>query len=263
MIYMTRLGRRSFLNGIPTLATPASVAPLAPTSLTRIPDTLAPTFIPESTTPRSDVPDTHHLIQRKKNGVRGGQNLSERWRRLERSLRGKEAFGAHRGALMEQRDSAVSQARGIVDKKKHGPRMFRGLVLPEEPKEPQSDECCMSGCAICVYDLYTAAREDYTHAVDALRVALDAKGVSEEEWPADIQRTKKKSMKPQSSRDVSMNTFEALERALREKRESTGMGQEGSGGRSPVRPLQSKQPVLLASAADILEGLRWLVFSNR
>jgi len=188
--------------------------------------------------------------------LRGGQNLTERWRRLERSLRGKEAYGAQRDALVDQAEDASGvdhlgaagevSSSGVMSKgtgegkgKGKGPRTFRGLVLPEAPKEPQSDECCMSGCAICVYDLYEAAREDYKLAVEALRSTLDTLGIPESEWPAEVRRAdagagaqggggSSQKTKPQSTREVVESAFEAFERALREKRERESV-QAGSG----------------------------------
>ena len=35
-------------------------------------------------------------------------------------------------------------------------RVVRGVEIPLRPPPPASDECCMSGCARCVYDLYGA-----------------------------------------------------------------------------------------------------------
>ena len=33
--------------------------------------------------------------------------------------------------------------------------------MPEEPESPNSEECCMSGCRVCVYDLYEQNVEKY------------------------------------------------------------------------------------------------------
>lgn len=43
--------------------------------------------------------------------------------------------------------SRVATAKAI-------PRIVRGVEIPIRPPPPESDECCMSGCARCVYDLY-------------------------------------------------------------------------------------------------------------
>ena len=88
----------------------------------------------------------------------------------------------------------------------------------------------MSGCAICVYDLYAAALEDYRHALEALRSALEARGVPEREWPAEIRQKNSaeddQSAKP-SPQNVALSAFEELERFLRAKREANAA--EGPG----------------------------------
>lgn len=38
---------------------------------------------------------------------------------------------------------------------------------PQPPEKPLPQECCESGCPICVYDLYAEALEEYRHALAA------------------------------------------------------------------------------------------------
>ena len=87
----------------------------------------------------------------------------------------------------------------------------------------------MSGCAICVYDLYAAALEDYRHALEALRCALEARGVPEHDWPAEVRRKSSvegdQSAKP--SQSVALSAFEELERSLRAKREANAAENPG------------------------------------
>lgn len=64
---------------------------------------------------------------------RGGQNLSERHARLARMVRGKGYFSAEIDDKLSAADSASSTA------KKYREKTFRGLVIPQEPREPQSD----------------------------------------------------------------------------------------------------------------------------
>lgn len=85
----------------------------------------------------------------------------------------------------------------------------------------------MSGCAVCVYDLYDEARTDYVMAVDKLRHDLTKLGVPESEWPADIQGSGQGSdlvpaSKPSGS--ASLSAFEQLELALKAKREKDTLG---------------------------------------
>ena len=91
----------------------------------------------------------------------------------------------------------------------------------------------MSGCAVCVYDLYDEARKDYMHAIGNIRSELTKMGVPETEWPADIRTDWQGGQtSPVSKPNVSLSAFEQLELALRTKREkstsgSTAVMQEG------------------------------------
>jgi hypothetical protein len=38
---------------------------------------------------------------------------------------------------------------------------------PQPPEKPLPQECCESGCPICVYDLYAEALEEYRRALAA------------------------------------------------------------------------------------------------
>lgn len=145
------LGRWSYRNILTwryISSTTAPSPPPAPTSLTRTPDTLTSKSTSEPTSPRPNSLLIDTQIQRQKDRWRGGQNLSERWRRLERSLRGKEAYGAHRDVLVDQAQDAeegTEQGRAAdssdagAKKMGKGSRVFHGFVVPEKPKEPQSD----------------------------------------------------------------------------------------------------------------------------
>lgn len=93
----------------------------------------------------------------------------------------------------------------------------------------------MSGCAVCVYDLYDEARQDYVQALGKLHANLDKMGVPEDQWPVDIRRTPD-SPQPAKRADVVLSAFEQFEKALKEKSlrpvqgEQTGSG--GGGGNS-------------------------------
>lgn len=68
---------------------------------------------------------------------RGGQNLTERYVRLEKSLRGKEALEAKYGDLQRSTLSGPKDAMSLSAGK--AVDIFRGIVIPEKPREPQSD----------------------------------------------------------------------------------------------------------------------------
>lgn len=131
---------------------------------------------------------------------------------------------------------------------------FRGFVIPKEPRPPESDgacvqyhrqlyqwssspffarqnvECCMSGCAICVYDLYDESLTQYREAVQTLRTSLAAMNVPEHEWPEHI-RPKSKKTKPviPTQKTVSIDAFEEMERNLRQKKERELISSSSSG----------------------------------
>ena len=38
---------------------------------------------------------------------------------------------------------------------------------PEPPKEPELEDCCGTGCVVCVFDVYQFALENYERALKA------------------------------------------------------------------------------------------------
>ncbi|KAI0777252.1 oxidoreductase-like protein [Trametes elegans] len=193
--------------------------------------------------PTVDAEQLTHL----KRSFRGGQDLSQRHTRLERSVRGKTQYGREILDLQTQKEQHESQEapftpeENIREASTHvgqkTQRIFKGLVIPEPPKPPAEDECCMSGCAVCVYDLYDEARKDYVHALDNIRARLDDMGVPEEEWPSDIRRSQRPP-EPAARPDVILSAFEQFEKALRERKErerrqtTEGTGQAETEARS-------------------------------
>jgi hypothetical protein len=78
----------------------------------------------------------------------------------------------------------------------------------------------MSGCAVCVYDLYEEALQAYKTNVGRIRTSLQAMGVPRSEWPPQLELTGEvnggKELKP----SVVVSAFEEMERALKAKREA-------------------------------------------
>jgi len=116
--------------------------------------------------------------------------------------------------------------------------MLRGVELPERPLPPASDECCMGGCAVCVYDLYGDALEAYHADLLLARQKLQAAAVPEDLWPDDVLeagsdgksagKKAKDAVDDEISRlDVSLKAFLAMERALKKKRVGVSEGRAG------------------------------------
>lgn len=78
----------------------------------------------------------------------------------------------------------------------------------------------MSGCAICVYDLYEESLEAYKKAVADLRMKLTSMNIPEDQWPNNIQSHKKSGPSTQAVDPASVvrSAFEEMERILKEKR---------------------------------------------
>jgi len=210
-------------------------------------------------------------LDRLKHPGRGGQNLSARYARLERSLRGKEVYLEEIGGY---RDASVSVGADdeVVDSVTTGRRrqpqqlVFRGFVVPEEPKAPQPDECCMSGCAVCVHDLYQESLEAYEASIKSLRTSLTTLGVVESEWPVQIQMKNGKET-PERKKDVALSAFEQMELQLAAKHQKKTSVVDVDGetvsapSSSDTGPSKKKQN--RPNAIALLEAINWVVFSRR
>ena len=75
----------------------------------------------------------------------------------------------------------------------------------------------MSGCAICVQDLYIEALDEYKKATDSVRASLNALHIPEDRWPPEIQTSAQKA-KPKVS--PVYDAFAELERKLAEKHQT-------------------------------------------
>ena len=179
-------------------------------------------------------------ITRLKKPSRGGRNLSERYRALERALRGKEAFTRGKEELAHH-VPVISISVQDENIRKESIETFHGFVVPQEPKPPADDgaflldslfpdtfinritECCMSGCAVCVYDLYEESLASYEDSIVTLRRSLGALGIPQDTWPLNVRPGVEKST-PESRKGVILNAFEQMERKLKEKKEENEDG---------------------------------------
>ncbi|KAF5350673.1 hypothetical protein D9756_008733 [Leucocoprinus leucothites] len=157
-----------------------------------------------------------------KSPTRGGRNLRDRYLTLEKSLRGKEALTRSRHDQHQSSAANLSTNPTLTTSSKIP--TFKGFIIPLEPVPPESDECCMSGCAVCVYDLYEESLEAYNEAVEDLRTKLVAVNIPEDEWPKHI-RTRRQTgsnTQPAKFASVVMSAFEEMERRLKEKHPAPG-----------------------------------------
>jgi hypothetical protein len=79
--------------------------------------------------------DSAESIARLKRPTRGGQNLTDRHRRLEKSLRGKEA----RLKQIDDLPRSLTSAQPSSVPKRPALNTFQGFVIPEQPKPPEPD----------------------------------------------------------------------------------------------------------------------------
>lgn len=76
----------------------------------------------------------------------------------------------------------------------------------------------MSGCAVCVNDLYADSLTAYKDALADLRTSLTAAGVPQHEWPARVRPKAPGNEGAPAKANVSLSAFEAMEQALAAKR---------------------------------------------
>ena len=179
---------------------------------------------------------TKDEINRPKRLSCGGRNLSERYRALERALRGKEAFARGKEELAHH-VPVLSIPVQNENLRKESMKTFHGFVVPQEPKLPTDDgtflldkphrdvfinhiiECCMSGCVVCVYDLYEECLASYEDSIVTLRRSLGALGIPQDTWPLNVRPDVEKSTL-ESRKGVILNAFEEMERKLKAKEEN-------------------------------------------
>ena len=69
-----------------------------------------------------------------------------------------------------------------------GPTKIRNIVIPLKPPPPGPEECCMSGCAHCAYDIYAEDLQDFHSRLASVRTRLAqlSPPVTREEWRSDL-----------------------------------------------------------------------------
>ncbi|KDQ08145.1 hypothetical protein BOTBODRAFT_59497 [Botryobasidium botryosum FD-172 SS1] len=171
-----------------------------------------------STTLRHISTSSHGVLPRPR---RGGRNLSARYQLSVPWCPRANTLNEESPPLSPQGQAhagASAAAERIGREKDH--YVVGGVSIPVKPKEPESDECCMSGCAVCVYDLYESTLEDYRDALASAHRELISKGVSRDLWPEDIKLLeggKNVARAHMSPAGASMDAFKELERRLQDR----------------------------------------------
>ncbi|KAJ2392335.1 hypothetical protein GGI23_005241 [Coemansia sp. RSA 2559] len=78
--------------------------------------------------------------------------------------------------------------------------------MPPKPEPPSNEDCCMSGCEFCVWDLYDEDMREYQKYATEARQAFEAQGkpVPEQLHPENLR----------DSMDPSMRAFLDMEREM-------------------------------------------------
>ncbi|KAF5383030.1 hypothetical protein D9615_004908 [Tricholomella constricta] len=138
--------------------------------------------------------------------------------RLERALEGSKARSQEKGRLDAPAVTPVASKSATATIPEKRPETFHGMVIPKEPPPPQDDECCMSNCAIGVYDLYEESLDEYRQSVADVRSSLSAMKIPKTDWPSTIRAKNIQGIA--SRKEMVLSAFEEMERALAKKRES-------------------------------------------
>ncbi|CAD0108171.1 unnamed protein product [Aureobasidium uvarum] len=72
-------------------------------------------------------------------------------------------FGSRLAGPSERKDDIETASKEIA-----------GVVVPPKPKEPEGDDCCMSGCVNCVWDIYREEFEEWRAKAKEARVKMEA-----------------------------------------------------------------------------------------
>ncbi|KAJ2778490.1 hypothetical protein H4R18_004561 [Coemansia javaensis] len=86
--------------------------------------------------------------------------------------------GAAAAAAAQAAAAAASGRARRLSGRAPGPGDVEALLraLPPKPEAPSNDDCCMSGCELCVWDLYDQDMREYQRQAVAAREALEAQG---------------------------------------------------------------------------------------
>ncbi|KIS69952.1 uncharacterized protein UMAG_02464 [Mycosarcoma maydis] len=124
-----------------------------------------------------------------------------------------------------------------------GSTTIRGIAIPLKPPPPGPEECCMSGCAHCAYDIYAEDLQDFHSRLSSVRTQLAqlSPPVTREEWRQDLlgdypssdseaggseddmkERAQREVDRVISDLDPTMKAFLEMERKLKKQEQQMG-----------------------------------------
>ncbi|KAG0334454.1 hypothetical protein BG004_000402 [Podila humilis] len=72
---------------------------------------------------------------------------------------------------------AASTLESSLSTASHEAKVYHGFKIPVKPSPPGAEDCCMSGCAHCIYDIYEEDRQDYKAALAKVLEAIQKAGL--------------------------------------------------------------------------------------
>ncbi|KAH8917058.1 hypothetical protein BT69DRAFT_1227379 [Atractiella rhizophila] len=91
-----------------------------------------------------------------------------------------------------------------------------GFAIPRKPIPPTEEECCQSGCAVCVYDLFEEEKTSYKEKIAQIQDELKKRGIKAAAWPEELRM--RVAEEETEVEDPSISALKALEEKLRNKK---------------------------------------------
>lgn len=122
---------------------------------------------------------------------RSGRNLNSLWSKLQReefdSISTEPSTVSFQTPTTNPTDLSHNKEDKSVDTTPNNAYIYiEGVRIPKKPSQPSPEECCMSGCVNCTYDIYADDLASYLSAAPKTASELEAKGVDISRWPTDL-----------------------------------------------------------------------------